>query len=286
MTRLIAICIVSVFSIAVTKAEDKPHAVFVIGTPHYNPAATMPPLAQQLQDNFGFKTTILKTDYNPEKNAKGIPGLEKLADADVAIFFLRFLTLPEDQMAHIESYLKSGKPVVGFRTTTHAFMYPKDHALAKWNDGFGKDAMGSKYFIHGQSATSVTKAADHEILMGVDLAKPRLAGGTLYLSELPEDAVVLLKGTGKFRRTGTVKNGFGTHELKAEMTDDVAWTWANQWGGRVFGTSIGHVESFKDENWMRLAINGIHWAAGKPVPAADAKVVALTGDIPKHQKKN
>ncbi|MEM7013636.1 MAG: ThuA domain-containing protein [Verrucomicrobiota bacterium] len=284
MTRL-SIFIFSIVVVVSSKAEEKPHAIFVIGTPHYNPAATMPPLAQQLQENFGFKTTILKTDYNPERNSKGIPGLEILAEADVVIFYLRFLTLPEDQMAMVENYLKSGKAVVGFRTTTHAFKYPADHPLEKWNDGFGKDAMGSKYFIHGAGTTMVTKAADHEILTGVDLAKPRQAGGTLYLSELPKDATVLLEGTGPFKRTGTVKNGFGTHELEPEMTDDVTWIWTNQWGGRVFGSTIGHVDSFKDENWMRLAINGIHWAAGKPVPAADSKVIALTGDIPKHQKK-
>lgn len=257
---------------AAAEAREKPHAVFVIGTPHYNPAATMPPLAKQLEENFGFKTTIVATDYNPEKNPKGIPGLEILAEADVAIFYLRFLTLPEDQMAMIEAYLKSGKPVVGFRTTTHAFTYPKDHKLAKWNDGFGREAMGTKYFIHGQGPTQVSKAADHEILTGIDLAEPRQAVGTLYLAELPESATVLLRGTGKFRRTGTVKNGFGTHELKPEMTDDVAWIWENQWGGRVFGTSIAHPNSYADANWVRLAINGIHWAAGKPVPPADAKV--------------
>ncbi|MFT5470314.1 MAG: azurin [Verrucomicrobiales bacterium] len=265
-------------------AQDKPHAVFVIGTPHYNPAATMPPLAKQLEENFGFKTTVVSTDYNAEKNAKGIPGLEVLAEADVAIFFLRFLTLPENQMAHIDAYLKSGKPVVGFRTSTHAFSYPKDHKLASWNHGFGLDAMGSKYFIHGQGATQVSKAADHEILTGIDLAKPRAAAGTLYLSELPDSATVLLTGEGTFKRTGTIKNGFGTHKITSEMTDDVAWTWKTQWGGRVFGTTLGHPNSFADENWVRLAINGIHWAAGKPVPGADAKVAALKGGLPQHAK--
>ena len=245
----------------------------------------MPPLAKQLKDNFGFKTTVVSTNYNPEKNAEGIPGLDALADADVAIFFLRFLTLPEDQLAHIESYLKSGKPVVGFRTSTHAFSYPKEHKLAKWNDGFGLDAMGSKYFIHGYGGTDVSKAADHEILTGVDLAQPRAAAGTLYLSAIPDDATSLLSGTGKFKKAGTVKNGFGTHELKTEMTDDVAWVWKNQWGGRVFGTTLGHPNSFADANWVRLFINGIHWAAGKPVPAADVRISGLKGGLPQHAKQ-
>lgn len=254
-------------------ADEKPHAVFVVGTPHYNPAASLPPLATQLEKNFGWRTTVLATDDNPEKNAEGIPGLEALQDADVAIFYLRFLTLPEAQLKHLTDYLESGKPVVAFRTTSHAFAYPADSPLAEWNDGFGKRATGTRYFIHGAGPTQVARARnDHEILTGVDLTKPRQAAGTLYLSELPKNATVLLEGTGRFKRTGTVKNGFGTHELKAEMTDDVAWTWENEWGGRVFSTSLGHPVSFQDENWVRLFLNGIHWAAGKSVPPANARV--------------
>ena len=256
-------------------AGENPHAVFVVGTTHYRPGKTIPALAKQIEENFGWKTTVIHPEGNPEKNEKGISGLEALKEADVAIFYLRFLTLPEEQLAHIESYLKSGKPVVGFRTSTHAFRYPEDHKLAKWNDGFGKDAMGSKYFIHGKGSTTVEpvqKQRGHEIFTGYNQAAPRKAAGTLYLSDLPENATVLMTGTGKFKRTGTVTNSFGTHELKAEMTDDVVWTWETRWGGRVFGTTLGHPGTFADANFVRLFINGIHWAAGKPVPPASAKI--------------
>ena len=33
----------------------------------------------------------------------------------------RFRDLPDDQMAQIDAYLKTGKPVIGMRTATHAF---------------------------------------------------------------------------------------------------------------------------------------------------------------------
>lgn len=262
-------------------SDAKPHAVFVIGTPHYNPSDSMGPLALQLAKDFGFKTTVIDPDYNPEKNEKGLPGLEVLGKADVAIFYTRFLTLPAGQLKHITDYLESGKPVVGIRTTTHAFQYPQGHALEKWNDGFGRDAMGSKYFIHGQGGTVVEKAQDHEILTGVDLKEPRQTPGTLYLSELPKDATVLLRGTGAFKRTGEITNSFGTHQIEAEMTDDVAWTWTNGWGGKVFGTTIGHPGAFADENWVRFLINGIHWAASKPVPAANTPVRTIEAGMEK-----
>jgi azurin len=276
-----------VFVAGTAFAAKKPHAVFVVGTTHYSPQLTMPPLAKELERH-GFETTVISSDYNPEKNPKGLSGLNALRKADVAIFYTRFLTLPAKQMKHIERYLESGKPVVGFRTSTHGFMYPKDHALAKWNNGFGKDALGSQYFIHTSSPTDVAVAkgaAGHEILTGVDLSKPRRAAGTLYLSELPKDATVLLRGTSNSKKTGTIKNGFGTVEMTPVMTDDVAWTWKNQWGGRVFTTTVGHPGSFADENWVRFFVNGIHWAAEKPVPSADVKIGGIKVTIPPKGKK-
>lgn len=272
-------CLLLVLSIscaALSAADEKPHAVFVVGTPHYNPSGTLPPLAKQMEESFGWKTTVIQSNANPEKSERGLPGLAALKDADVAIFFLRFLTLPPGQLKQIENYLESGKPVVTLRTSSHAFIYPEDNPLSKWNDGFGTRVVGTKYFIHGAGGISVAKAVDaHEILTGVDLSKPRPAAGTLYLAELPESATVLLRGTGKFKRTGTVTNMFGTHELKAEMTDDVAWTFTNEWGGRTFSTSLGHPQTFADPNWVRFFVNGIHWAAGQSVPSADAKIAAI-----------
>lgn len=247
--------------------ERQPHAVFVVGTPHYNPSATIPKLAEQLEQQ-GFQTTVVLPHENPEKNPKGLYGLGALKKADVAVFYLRFLTLPESQLKHITDYLESGKPVVGFRTSSHAFAYPKDNPLSKWNDGFGRDALGSKYYIHLQGTTRIAAnapAAEHPILTGVKL--PATAAGSLYLAFPPEDATVLLGGTGKSKKVGTVTNQFGTHQLDAEMTHPVAWTWTNKWGGRTFTTSLGHADTFRSKSFVRLFLNGIHWAAGKGIPA-------------------
>jgi uncharacterized cupredoxin-like copper-binding protein/lysophospholipase L1-like esterase len=257
-----------------TFAADQPHIVIVAGTTHYSPQLTMPPFAKELE-RFGFKTTVVLPKGNPERDMKnGLPGIEALEKADLAIFFMRFLTLPEDQFAYVENYLKSGKPVVGFRTSSHAFMYPKTHKLAEWNDGFGRRALGSKYFIHGGGNTTV-KFIDgfkSDLLTGLDPSKPLTAAGTLYLAAPPKDATVLLRGTGQFKRTGKVTNGFGTHDIQKEMTQDLAWTWTNEWGGRVFSTTLGHTGTFAQADFVRLFINGIHWAASKPVPGADKSV--------------
>ena len=95
-------------------ARTLPHAVVVIGTHHYSPQETMPALAQQLED-VGFRTTVVAAEGDPEHDSDGLPNLEVLKTADIAIFYMRFLTLPETQMRHVVEYLETGKPVVGLR---------------------------------------------------------------------------------------------------------------------------------------------------------------------------
>ena len=115
------------------RPAKKPYIVFVTGDHEYSSEATMPKIAAELEKNYGFRTKVLKAypDQNAEEN---IPGLEALREADVAVFFLRWRRLPAEQVAYIEEYLKTGKPLMGFRTTTHAFNYPEGHPLRKWND--------------------------------------------------------------------------------------------------------------------------------------------------------
>src|SRR3989337_1421652 len=101
----------------------EPLVVFVTGDHEYSSEATMPLIAAALEKNYGMGTMVLKSfpDHNAEEN---IPGLEALKEADLAGFFLRWRRLPEDQVKLIDDYLQSGKPLMGFRTTTHAFNYP------------------------------------------------------------------------------------------------------------------------------------------------------------------
>ncbi|MEW4526276.1 PVC-type heme-binding CxxCH protein [Maioricimonas sp. JC845] len=254
-------------------SPDAPHAVFVVGTHHYEPHETIPKFAERLEQ-YGFRTTVVLPEGNPEhnRNGKGLPGLEVLADADVAIFYMRFLALPEEQLAHIEKYVTSGKPVIGLRTSTHAFYYPKKDPRSKWNDGFGRDVLGSRYYIHLQGQTNVEHVPDQKgniLLNGVPARF--IDPGTLYKVELPEDAVPLLNGTGRARKTGTITNRFGTHQIEAEMTWPVAWTWTNTFGGRTFATTLGHRESFELPALNRLLVNAIHWAVDRPVDIAREK---------------
>ncbi|MEC8554034.1 MAG: ThuA domain-containing protein [Planctomycetota bacterium] len=264
---------------------EQPLAVFVVGTHHYSPQLTMPPLARQLEQ-VGFRCKVILPEGDPEKKQTGIGDLSALREADVAVFFLRFLTLPPDQLKELQNYVESGKPVVGFRTSTHAFDYPAESPQAAWNNGFGKRVLGSQYAVHLQGETSVDFVEDskaHPALVNFPKFDALAAPGTLYISTPPSDAQILLTGTGNSRKTGEVTNRFGKHILKATMTSPIAWTWENEWGGRVFTTTLGHAKSFENPLLVQFYLNGIQWAAGKNVDA-DFQAKGFQINLPRKKK--
>jgi len=247
------------------QGKTKPLVVFVTGDHEYSSETTMPLLARALEKNYGMRTVVLKS--SPDQNAEeNIPGLEILKKADLAVFFLRWRRLPADQVKYIEEYLQSGKPVVGFRTSTHAFNYPKDHVLAKWN-AFGEFALGSPPGWGGKAdhthcghtcstdVSVIPESAAHPILKGVDSSFHVRSWLYKVLPDYPaKDATWLLMG----KAVDSEKPGF--------MANPVAWTWQTPAGGRVFTTTLGHPEDFSVEAFQRLVVNGIHWALTKPVP--------------------
>jgi type 1 glutamine amidotransferase len=83
------------------------------------------------------------------------------------------------------------------------------------------------------------------------LANPFPVASSLYqVRPLAEGTTVLLTGTA------------GDHPA-----EPVAWTYQPPGRGRVFYTSLGHADDFKQEQFVRLLRNGVFWAAGLDVPA-------------------
>lgn len=262
---------------AASFAAPKPHAVLVAGTLHYSPELTLPLFAQELE-RFGFRTTVVRGEGDPEKKTENVlPGIGALADADVAIFFPRFLQLPDREWQPIEDYLKSGKPVIGLRTASHAFRYPKNHPRYNWNDDFGRRALGTPYIVHQTGTTEVSVIQKYKIhpIMSHVTKTQWVSPGTLYLTRLEGGCVPLLMGTGKgpFR---LIEKEFGPIQVNESEADIVAWAWQNEWGGKVFGTSLGDPGDFAEESFTRMLVNSVCWAVGKPVPAADTKISTWT----------
>ena len=186
----------------------------------------MPVFAKELE-RFGFRTTVVMGQGNPENKTENVlPGIKALNDADVAIFFTRFLKLPDDEWKPIEDYLKSGKPVIGLRTANHAFKYPKDHPRYDWNDDFGRRALGTPYIVHQGGTTDIKvnpQNAKHPIMTNVAKTK-WVSPGTLYLARLEKGCLPLITGSGK-GRARLVKKRFGEIQVKEFETATVAFAW-------------------------------------------------------------
>ena len=114
--------------------------VFVTGDDEYKSETSMPMMAHILAELHGFDCTVLfainrKTGVIDTNQRDHIPGLEALADADLMVIFTRFRTLVDEQMQMIQDYIDSGRPVIGIRTSTHAFDFSKkpDSPFAKFS---------------------------------------------------------------------------------------------------------------------------------------------------------
>ena len=142
------------------------HIVFVSGDEEYRSEEALPQLAKILSTHHGFQSTVLFAQ-NPDKPGiidpnylHNIPGLEALKTADLMVIFTRFRELPDDQMQYIDDFLKSGKPVIGIRTATHAFNIKDSTSKWKhygnyysaegdpWDGGFGRLVLGEKWIAH------------------------------------------------------------------------------------------------------------------------------------------
>jgi len=261
LLKILLLC--TVINCSFAQVQNKPLVVFVTGDHEYGGEETLPLIAAELEKNYGFNTKVLKA--SPNQNAeKNIPGLEILAQADLAIFFLRWRQLPPEQLEFIDKYLKSGKPVMGFRTSTHAFNFPKGHESVKWN-AFGEFALnappgwgkaGHTHYGHKSTTdVSVIEAAKkHPILKGIS---PNFHVSSWLYRVLPDYPT---KGS------EWLLMGKAVNPDKEAIENPVAWTGTNSFGAKIFTTTLGHPEDFQVEDFQHLIINAIHWELGKKVP--------------------
>ena len=231
--------------------------VFMVGEAEYESQTSMPPVAAEVKEKLGVRTTVCTSDPIPHGQMHSFPGLEALADADLLVVFTRFRILADEQMETLKAYLDSGRPVVGLRTSTHSFRFPKDSPWRSWNDGFGTDLFGTPWKTHygGGTNTEVRKdpaAAGHAILEGVDDTF-RVRSWLYHVLPLPETCKPLMWG----KVVGDDKDQRAKDRDAVE--NPVAYTNMHK-GARVFYTSLGHKEDFEAQSFRTLLLNGIRWA--------------------------
>lgn len=304
------------------KDKNAKHIVFISGDEEYRSEEALPQLAKILSVRHGFKTTVLfaQDPANPgiidANYSFNIPGLSALDTADMMVIFTRFRALPDDQMQHIDHYLKSGKPVMGIRTATHAFNFNADSDSSfkhygngyngektEWKDGFGRLVLGEKWISHhGHHKHQSTRgfiakgAESHPITNGIEDGD--IWGPTdVYGVRLPQpgDIQALILGQvvnrdGEFNADDiflgmkSSDKGLPTANDKGEDQNNpmmpIAWTKSYQLPGgktgKVFTSTIGAANDLLIEGTRRLLVNGVFWSMDLPVPAKAD--VSLVGD--------
>ncbi|MEQ8763695.1 MAG: ThuA domain-containing protein [Planctomycetota bacterium] len=254
------------------------HIVLVAADQEYRSEQSMPMLARILSKHHGFDCTVLfsvneKGEVDPtlpdrtrdKEMLHRIPGLEHLAEADLVIWLHRFMTLPDESLAHVYRYLDSGKPIIGIRTANHGFLGFEYQVDGRKID-FGDDILGGKFRGHHgrwhQDSTRGMKVEanqDHPVLIGVeDVWGPSDVYRTYPKDKgLPEGCTPLLMGQ---PLTGRQPTDPPNEELIALP---VAWvkTWTSRTGNtaRVFHTTMGSAKDFESAGLRRLVINAAYW---------------------------
>jgi type 1 glutamine amidotransferase len=170
----------------------------------------------------------------------GLPGLEALKTADLMIVFTRRIKLPPEQLQLVKDYIASGRPILGIRTASHGFdTFPE----------FDREVLGGGYkghFTNSLAQVSLVPGQDgHPVLAGV---KPFTSRKLYKNPSIATNDTVLL--------TGSIPG----------HSEPVAWVRQHN-GARVFYTSLGVQQDFKEESFRRLLLNAIFWCTQRPEAA-------------------
>lgn len=271
--------------------------VLVAGDEEYRSEEALPMLARMLSGHHGFECVVLfsqdpETGEIDPNQSSHIPGLHLVDDADLLVLDLRFRELPDDDMAHIMDYANAGRPLIGIRTSTHAFNYPSDSPspFAKWTwtsadpkGGFGTEFLGETWVAHhghhGKQATRGVpnpELAQHPVLGGVsDVFGPT---DVYAVRSLPEDAQVLLFGS---VLDGMTPDSSAIDGPKNNPMHPIAWLRSRDAGQdspqRIFSTTIGAAQDWSSEDLRRLFLNASFWTLGMedkiPEQGLDADVI-------------
>lgn len=295
------------------------HIVLLAGDEEYRSEEALPQLGKILSQRHGFKCTVLfsidpETGMIDPNNQGNIPGTEVLQDADLVIMSWRFRRPTDEQMKYIDEYFKSGKPVIGLRTSTHAFNFPGNSKWRhysngyggekkEWRDGFGRLVLGEKWISHhgGHKREStlgilVEDQKSHPILRGIkegDIWGPTDVYGVRL--PLPGDSTPLVLGQVTLRENDKpapddVLFGMRPTDRKAKPgvknnpMMPVAWTKSYQLPGgkkgKAFTTTMGSSTDLLSEGTRRMIVNAVYWALdmSDKIPA-DGCNVDLVGEF-------
>jgi hypothetical protein len=271
--------------------------VLISGDEEYRSEEALPQLGKILARHHGFDCRVLfaldpDTGFIDPNNRQNIPGIESIDDADLIVVFLRRRDLPDVDLKHFDKYLKAGKPVIGIRTATHAFLPDAGSKFAhysdlyrgdkkEWEGGFGRFVLGEHWINHhGNHKHESTRgifapgAANHPILRGIKNGE--IWGSTdVYAVRLPlpGDSKPLVLGQVTARKAKYDESdryygmrpddGPAVSGVKNDPMMPIAWTKTYKIPGgkpgRAFTSTIGASVDLTNQAVRRLLINAVYW---------------------------
>jgi type 1 glutamine amidotransferase len=188
-------------------------------------------------------------------------------------------------MQHFAAAIARGVPIVGLRTSTHAFRFPPDHpgSYKHFND-FGRTVLGENWVSHwganrkGATRGIIEPGAEHDpILRGVsDL----FGDSGVYETHPVADAKILARGqvlTGMKPTDGPdltqrkVRKADGIEQGINDPMMPIAWTRTHRSASgqtnRVFCSTMGAATDLANEGLRRMVVNAVLWGFGLEIPA-------------------
>jgi len=269
---------------------------FVAADDEYRSEITMPFLAKLAEGATGLRASLHfatgddgvgGSAKTPVINARtGLTDDWQLRGADASVLYMRFRELGYNQMLAFEAATTHGLPLVGFRTSTHAFRYPGDDDGAKrWNDAFPIETWGTNWkFHHGHSSKTRilppdAEAAKHPVLAGVTIPKEGIVvrSWLYHVDPLPADCRVLLWG-----------EAVDSERPDAPQKQPILWVREKPRKAelplqRIAFTTLGHPADFTNPEVRVIAVQMVAWALDemKSIDDADrATIRAAAFDAP------
>ncbi|QDT59751.1 Trehalose utilization [Stieleria bergensis] len=256
------------------------HILFIASDHEYRGEETCPAIARIMADRYGFKCTVLfgQTKEGLIKQGSSlIPGIEEIDDADMLFLFLRFVAPEDPWMEKFEAYLKRGGPVLGLRTTTHAFNGLKGkYAFFNYSNkdkdfvgGFGRQILGETwnpklgaghYGSNHKFATAmnvVPGQESHPVMRGVK--DMHAMAGAYSAVPMPNSTILATNQVLQSMEVGAPANQDKAPQPAAWVRE---YSYKGGPKGRAFCSTQGASEDIVSEGVRRLVINATLWCMG------------------------
>ncbi len=253
------------------------HIVYIASDHEYRGEESLPALARIMAKRYGFKCTVIfgldPSDGTILPGSSDIAGLEVLKDADLLIIFMRFINLSDEEMQHFVDYVDRGGPIIGLRTSTHAFQIPPGRKFHQYDFrypgdeysmGFGRQVLGETWVTHyGENHRQSSILAieqdnkEHPVLRGVKDMHTQAGGYTAY--PLAPSTVLV---------RGIVLNGMSIDSPVDTSKELMPVVWVREYASqssvkaRIFATTQGASEDILNEGYRRLLVNAHLWCLG------------------------